>query len=268
MVAVLLANGADVGLRSRDGSTAAGWAAMFGHREIEGMLGEHAEQVGRWGWSTQGRWAVGVGAWRSGGELGLEHAGQVGLEHAEGRWAVGVGACLGVCRPRPPYPPHSPMQLAAAEELAASALALYHYQSMNDALSPPCPPYPPHSSMQLAAAEELAASALALSHYQSMNDADEVDLDLIEQLLLYICGEGPFATPPGGGGGSVGGGVGGPGGKEALGAVLIFLPGWDEIVRLKDKLEGSRVFGRSDRWVGGGVGAVALRACACSKRRW
>lgn len=30
-----------------------------------------------------------------------------------------------------------------------------------------------------------------------------------------------------------------------MGAVLIFLPGWDEIVRLKDRLEASPAFGGS-----------------------
>lgn len=32
---------------------------------------------------------------------------------------------------------------------------------------------------------------------------------------------------------------------QVMGAILIFLPGWDEIVRLKDKLEGGPVFGGS-----------------------
>ena len=41
--------------------------------------------------------------------------------------------------------------------------------------------------LQALASEEMAGAALALSHYQSNTDADEVDLDLIELLLLYIC---------------------------------------------------------------------------------
>lgn len=41
--------------------------------------------------------------------------------------------------------------------------------------------------MQAQAAEELANAALVLSHYQAATDADEVDLDLIESLLAYIC---------------------------------------------------------------------------------
>ena len=43
------------------------------------------------------------------------------------------------------------------------------------------------SCLQAQAAEELANAALALSHYQAATDADEVDLDLIESLLAYIC---------------------------------------------------------------------------------
>ena len=34
-----------------------------------------------------------------------------------------------------------------------------------------------------------------------------------------------------------------------MGAILVFLPGWDEIVRLKDKLEGNPAIG-SSRWGG------------------
>lgn len=45
----------------------------------------------------------------------------------------------------------------------------------------------PSTVLQAQAAEELANAALALSHYQAATDADEVDLDLIESLLAYIC---------------------------------------------------------------------------------
>ena len=95
---------------------------------------------------------------------------------------------------------------------------------------------------QTAAAEELASTALALSHYQAMTDADEVDLDLIELLLCYICGEGQFqrrnevSTRH-------------DADKEILGAILIFLPGWDEIIRLKDKLESSQCFRSRSKYV-------------------
>lgn len=92
---------------------------------------------------------------------------------------------------------------------------------------------------QARAADELASSALALSHYQSNTDADEVDLDLIEALLSYICGEGKFAQ----------GAQQAQQDAAAQGAVLIFFPGWDEIIRMKEKLESSPVFGRTSRYL-------------------
>lgn len=54
-----------------------------------------------------------------------------------------------------------------------------------------------------------------------------------------ILQEGPFRKPAGGAADEA------AEGGQALGAVLIFLPGWDEIVRLKDRLEGSPAFGSS-----------------------
>jgi ATP-dependent RNA helicase DHX36 len=78
------------------------------------------------------------------------------------------------------------------------------------------------------ASTDAASVALALSKYQSNTDADEVDIELIESLLCFIFGERQFM------------------GKKPFcftsdgGAVLIFLPGWDEILRLKDRLEESR----------------------------
>lgn len=60
----------------------------------------------------------------------------------------------------------------------------------------------------------------------------QVDLDLILRLLQYICGEGPFSNPQAQ--------------KDAQpGAVLIFLPGWDEISRLKELLERDQAFRRT-----------------------
>jgi ATP-dependent RNA helicase DHX36 len=98
---------------------------------------------------------------------------------------------------------------------------------------------------QAAAADELASSALALSHYQANTDADDVDLGLLEALLCYICGAGPFApaaaaaakAKANGGGAGAAAAAADP--AVPLGAVLIFLPGWDEIVRLKERLERS-----------------------------
>lgn len=64
----------------------------------------------------------------------------------------------------------------------------------------------------------------------------QVDLDLIERLLQAICCEGPFATLPAGSKGTS---------SDVAGAILVFLPGWDEIMRLKDRLETSL---SSSRW--------------------
>ncbi|KAL0028223.1 hypothetical protein WJX79_002624 [Trebouxia sp. C0005] len=83
------------------------------------------------------------------------------------------------------------------------------------------------------AADAAAGGAVALSHYQANSDADEVDLFLIVTLIKYICGEPPYNREEEGG--------------LILGAVLVFLPGWDEIIRLKEQLEGLACF-RSQRY--------------------
>ena len=75
--------------------------------------------------------------------------------------------------------------------------------------------------------EERAANALALNHYQMSNDLDEVDLNLINELITYL--------------------VTGAEGQPLIdGAILVFLPGWDEIARLKDLLE---VEGPGGLWI-------------------
>ncbi|EFN52009.1 hypothetical protein CHLNCDRAFT_139551 [Chlorella variabilis] len=90
-----------------------------------------------------------------------------------------------------------------------------------------------------AAAEELANAALALSHYQAQTNADEVDVDLIHLLLMYACQEGVFKKT------DAEAAAAAAAGPQVLGAVLVFLPGWDEIMRLKEKLESSPAFGSS-----------------------
>lgn len=57
-----------------------------------------------------------------------------------------------------------------------------------------------------------------------------MDLELIESLLQAICGEGRFADAPAIGDGAP---------PDVRGAILVFLPGWDEIMRLKERLEAS-----------------------------
>eukprot|EP00898_Chlorokybus_atmophyticus_P000428 jgi/Chlat1/1386/Chrsp12S02051 len=69
----------------------------------------------------------------------------------------------------------------------------------------------------------------ALSKYQASTNMDEVDLNLIEMLLEYICGGGWQAAQ---------------GGANLApdGAILVFLPGWDEMSRLRDNLASSSTF--------------------------
>lgn len=66
-----------------------------------------------------------------------------------------------------------------------------------------------------------------VSQYQRGNDPDEVDLELIELLLQYICREGKFRSA------RLAEGQAGP----PDGAVLVFLPGWDEISQLLRALD-------------------------------
>eukprot|EP00873_Tetraselmis_striata_P025125 jgi/Tetstr1/445389/TSEL_033175.t1 len=79
--------------------------------------------------------------------------------------------------------------------------------------------------------QEAVASAVALSKYQEVTDADEVDLQLIEQLILAVCGEAHGAEEAAA--------------QVGDGAILVFLPGWDEIIRLKETLTASPIIGRS-----------------------
>ncbi|KAA6424000.1 MAG: putative ATP-dependent RNA helicase DHX36-like [Trebouxia sp. A1-2] len=81
--------------------------------------------------------------------------------------------------------------------------------------------------------EEAAEAADAAAGGAANSDADEVDLFLIVTLIKYICGEPPYNREEEGG--------------LILGAVLVFLPGWDEIIRLKEQLEGLACF-RSQRY--------------------
>lgn len=56
-------------------------------------------------------------------------------------------------------------------------------------------------------------------------------MELMERLLMFICGEGPWCTPETD-----------QERQQDPGAILIFLPGWDEILRLKLRLTKSAHF--------------------------
>ena len=101
-----------------------------------------------------------------------------------------------------------------------------------------------HAQSQVAHGD-IANQALALSHYQSNTDLDEVDIGLIEELLMYACGEKKPASNAGDfqlvqdAVSAI---------DQEANAVLVFLPGWDEITRLRDALEQSRAFGNKARY--------------------
>lgn len=96
---------------------------------------------------------------------------------------------------------------------------------------------------QISSQSNIADAALALSHYQSNTDVDEVDIGLIEELLLFVCGEKRQGQTVKGLDAAI------SAVDSDASAILIFLPGWDEIMRLKDALDQSRYFGNSQKYI-------------------
>ena len=93
----------------------------------------------------------------------------------------------------------------------------------------------------------LDAGAMSVSEYQLNADPDEVDLGLAKELIHWILRVrapemrrrqkgGSESEGPSGGGGSAG--------EPPLGAVLVFLPGWNEISQLRDELASDARFAR------------------------
>lgn len=76
------------------------------------------------------------------------------------------------------------------------------------------------------------AGAELLRNYHSSIDQEEIDVGLIERLLKYIC-----RTPSD------------DKDKNHDGAVLIFLPGWEDIMKTRDVLQASSLFGDSSRFL-------------------
>jgi len=64
----------------------------------------------------------------------------------------------------------------------------------------------------MATAEAAEGKAVLLSQYQATTDVEEVDLNLIQALLEFVCGEGQHARQDQT--------------SVVQGAVLVFLPGW------------------------------------------
>ncbi|KAI8103615.1 hypothetical protein M9435_004950 [Picochlorum sp. BPE23] len=96
---------------------------------------------------------------------------------------------------------------------------------------------------QVSSQSNIADAALALSHYQSNTDVDDVDIGLIEELLLFVCGEKRQGKAVEGLDAAI------SAVESDASAILIFLPGWDEIMRLKDALDQSGYFGNPQKYI-------------------
>lgn len=81
--------------------------------------------------------------------------------------------------------------------------------------------------LQLAAEE-----AQLLKSYMVTVDMDEVDVKLIEKLLKKICNNPNMANS-----------------ESEEGAVLVFLPGWEEISRCRDRLQDSPIFRDNSKYL-------------------
>ncbi len=83
-----------------------------------------------------------------------------------------------------------------------------------------------------------------------MTDADEVDLDLIASLLRFLCSHDSDLSQ-----------LKGLGNADE-GAVLVFLPGWDEIMRLRELLESQYPFNLPGRSAEVSIFTAVLRPFA------
>ena len=98
---------------------------------------------------------------------------------------------------------------------------------------------------QMEDAEENAVDAVVNQHYQISTNTDEIDIQLIVSLLEYICygGEGAGAEDSKNSKyskySSKNSNTEGRSNSSAVieGAILVFLPGWDDILKAKDALE-------------------------------
>eukprot|EP00889_Picochlorum_renovo_P003077 jgi/Picre1/30107/NNA_005476.t1 len=84
---------------------------------------------------------------------------------------------------------------------------------------------------------------VSIKHYQSNTDVDDVDIGLIEELLLFVCGEKRQGKAVEGLDAAI------SAVESDASAILIFLPGWDEIMRLKDALDQSGYFGNPQKYI-------------------
>jgi len=91
-------------------------------------------------------------------------------------------------------------------------------------LSSPKVPYVDETALEKESNELSEESKELLSIYHKTFDDERVDRDLIISLLTYICN------------------------TQQEGAILVFLPGYDEIITLRDHLTADREFGNSRRY--------------------
>ena len=89
----------------------------------------------------------------------------------------------------------------------------------------------------LAHVQRTAGAAQELSRYQMAANPEEVDLDLVARILRHVALQSADAAATQRRKGQIG-----------PGAALVFLPGWDEISRLKDLLEASPPFSDAARF--------------------
>ncbi|CAI5980477.1 unnamed protein product [Closterium sp. NIES-65] len=287
-VEMLLSLGADVTLTSDEGSTALDWARMYGHEAVCRILERHMEALGL-GMPEEGeevfeapqkrpQCSLGLGVLEEGGEVEEGEEGEErGMDDGEGMQeekgerqgevskadattdavaaaaaapaAAAAGAAVAV-----------PVSAEAARLAAQEQVALSLYQASVD-----------HDEVDLAlihllltricvsAAERPAAltssSAFASRKSQQMvkqGEEKEGEEGEEEDELLSLIPTYSKEGREGGGAGEAGGAAAGDGGAGLNGpdcAILVFLPGWEEISRLRDRLLGSSVFGDPTRFL-------------------
>ncbi|XP_068740703.1 3'-5' RNA helicase YTHDC2-like isoform X2 [Montipora capricornis] len=95
---------------------------------------------------------------------------------------------------------------------------------LESSLSSPKVPYIDETALEKDSKELSDESKELLSIYHKTFDDDRIDHELIISLLSYICG------------------------MQQEGAILVFLPGYDDIITLRDSLTSHREFGNSKRY--------------------
>ncbi|CAI7930763.1 unnamed protein product, partial [Closterium sp. NIES-54] len=258
-VEMLLSLGADVTLTSDEGSTALDWARMYGHDAVCRILERHMEVLGL-GVPEEGEE---IEEGEEGEERGMDEGEGMQEEKDESQGEVSkpdattdaVAAAAAAAAAAMAVP----LSTEAARLAAQEQVALSLYQASVD-----------HDEVDLAlihllltricvsAAERPAAltssSAFASKKSQQMlkqgeeKEGEEEEEDELLSLIPAYSKEGREGEGAGGAGGTAAG-DGGAGLNGPDCAILVFLPGWEEISRLRDRLLGSSVFGDPTRFL-------------------